>query len=178
MKRKLTLTILIVSILAAIPAISTQAKDNLIGNMDLYLILEQEENWKGTTALVTWEGTIELEGSPTPFYMRFFLIGTGIPRDNATGRASHFGEIWEIWSKNPTEQPVKKAVLILAGSDAGLTNVENDLTWKYRMNGIVEYANENWLDYLGRNVEMSGTIVWLGEPFAIGSTAPGTFQIN
>ena len=94
MRKKFSVVFLMLSILALVPAISIQAESQPIGYMDLYLILEMEETWKGTTELVTWEGTIEFEGASKALYMRFFFIGTGIPRDLPTGSASHFGEIW------------------------------------------------------------------------------------
>ncbi len=134
--------------------------------MDLVLVLAPHP--KGP---ITWLGTIEFEDKGT-YDMRFILIGTRIPRDGPTGKAGHFGEIWEIFDGDPDEP-------ILWGYDKGVTNQKKDLTcWPYRMNGKVEYVASGWEDYLGRNVHMSGIITWYGPPGTPGSIAPGVFRIN
>ena len=56
----------------------------------------------------------------------------------------------------------------------GITNIIN---CKYHMNGNVEYAAEGWETYLGRNVHMSGEIIW-DEITGFPLEAPGTFRIN
>ena len=183
MRKKLSVLFLVVSILVLLPVLSVNAKKPLIGHMELSLVLDitqipysypppDPEN----PYLVTWEGKITFEAE---YYMRFFLVGTVKPGNPETGKAMHFGEIWEIWTADPDEGGLP----ILLGTDEGLTNVEKDLTWKYRMNGIVKGAFDQggypkFSTWAGRNVHMSGTIEWLGEPLAIRSEAPGTFRIN
>lgn len=158
---------------------SVSAKKPLIGHMELYLILEPQTPYsypQGEFELVTWEGKITFKAE---YYMRFFILGSGKPGNPETGKASHFGEIWEIWTADPDECGLP----ILWGTDEGLTNVEKDLTWKYRMNGIVKEAFDyegypEFSMWAGRNVHMSGTIIWNLVPFAVGSEAPGIFRIN
>jgi hypothetical protein len=165
MQRKLRVLFLILCTITLVPIVSVSAKKPLVGIMDLELILVPHP--KG---LITWEGTIELDGES--YDMRFYFIGPGIPRDGATGKAGHFGEIWEIYDGSPDN-------LILWGFDKGVTNQKKDLShWQYRMNGNVEYAASGWEVYLGRNVHMSGIITWYGPPATPGSIAPGVFRIN
>ena len=176
MRKKFSLVLLIVTLLTIVPVSSVNAKKPIRGQMTLYLILEMQETYTGMEELVTWEGTIEFESE---YYMRFFFIGPGKPGNPEPGKASHFGEIWEIWTCDPDEGGLP----ILWGTDEGLTNIEKDLTWKYRMNGIVKEAFDqsgypSFSMWACRNVHMSGTIIWNGEPFAINSEAPGTFRIN
>ncbi|MFX1286817.1 MAG: hypothetical protein ACFFB5_24475 [Promethearchaeota archaeon] len=182
MRKKLSVLFLVVFILGLLPVLSVSAKKPLIGHMELSLVLDITQTpysyppGPPGTYLVTWEGKITFEDD---YYMRFFLVGTGKPGNPETGKASHFGEIWEIWTADPDEGGLP----ILLGTDEGLTNVEKDLTWKYRMNGIVKEAFDQdgypkFSMWAGRNVHMSGTIEWLGEPFAIGSEAPGIYRIN
>jgi hypothetical protein len=167
MRKKLSVLFLTVAILVLIPTISVSAKKPFIGDMNL--------DWVGvghSQGFLTWEGIIEFrdfEGGP--FYMRFFFVDTGIPRQDPTGSAGHFGEIWEIWSAHPSV-----GYIILAGTDKGITNIEKDMTWKYRMNGIVDCTAPEWEVYSGRNVHMSGTITWV--KIEEEATAPGIFRIN
>ncbi len=178
MRKKLSVLFLLVSILTLLPVLSVGAKKPLRGQMDLFLVLEMDKpySYPEGEELVTWEGTIEFDNI---YYMRFFFIGPGKPGNPEPGKASHFGEIWEIWTADPNEGGLP----LLWGTDEGLTNVEKDLTWKYRMNGIVVEAFDydgypEFSMWAGRTVHMSGTIIWNGEPMALMSTAPGTFRIN
>jgi hypothetical protein len=169
MRKKISILLLVFSILTIFPVVSVTAKNPLYGDMDLKLLLEPHETNSAWT--ITWVGTITFE-EKGPFDMRFILIGTGIPREGPTGKATHFGEIWEIYVGTPDD-------MILWGYDKGVTNQKKDtLDWPYRMNGKAEEATFGWEKYSGRNVYMSGTISWLGAPFTKGSTAPGIFRIN
>ncbi len=171
MRKKLSILFLFVSVLTLVPVVSVSAeKPHLIGIMDLTLKFEELPAPYPSEWVVTWQGHIDF-GPGKVYGMRFILIGTGIPREDPTGKAGHFGEIWEIFDDNPNN-------LILWGFDKGVTNQKKGLTWPYRMNGHVEDAALDWEAYLGRNVHMSGDIVWVGAPFTPGSTAPGEFRIN
>ena len=63
--------------------------------------------------------------------------------------------------------------MLLTGTDEGIVSPNS----KYRMNGEVTDAAEQWSHLIGRTVHMSGYITWdpdTGMPL----TAPGTFRVN
>ena len=62
---------------------------------------------------------------------------------------------------------------MIAGIDKGLTGYSN---WKYRMNGIVTYADGKYEGLVGHQVHMNGQIEWT-TVFAVG-VAIGPVQIN
>lgn len=67
----------------------------------------------------------------------------------------------------------KPSEVVLAGHDTGITNLVNS---KYQMTGSVEVAAGPFVDWLGRQVYMSGEIEWddSGAPKA----APGSFRLH
>ena len=136
-----------------------------------------------------WVGTIEI--NDVTYGMLFFAIGSGKPftADPPGGSVHFFEEIWAIYDMGdkvfpeiptldgweywlPDDNPPDE--LILCGHDVGITNRINS---KYHMNGNVEYAAEGWETYLGRNVHMSGEIIW-DEITGFPLYAPGTFRMN
>jgi hypothetical protein len=183
-KVKASSLLLLVFTLALLPAGFTQAKKRLIGAMDLEFNLA----WLGPTDNVPdWVGNITINGEQ--YGMLFFAIGSGKPftADPPGGSVHFFEEIWAIYDMDgktfpdlPTLEgwedwlPKKNpAELILQGHDVGITNKINT---NYHMNGNVEYAAAGWEMYLGRNVYMSGEIIW--DPAGFPLSAPGTFRIN
>ncbi len=175
MRKKLLVFVLMFSVLTLVPIVSVSAeKPHLIGSMTLSLLPEFDlPPSYPEGSFVTWQGTIYFEGIDE-YEMRFILIGAGIPREGPTGKAGHFGEIWEIYDGSLCN-------MILWGYDKGVTNQKKDWThWPYRMNGHVEGAADTagWTEYLGRNVHMSGIITWLGQPYSPPAIAPGEFRIN
>jgi len=175
--------------LALVPVAMVQATKPLRGTMTL----EFNTGWfvHGPQATVPdWVGTITIDAQV--YGMLFFAIGSGKPftADPPGGSVHFFEEIWAIYEFDgvyfpdipnddpddweywlPSEGPSE---LVLWGYDVGITNKINS---KYHMNGNVEYAAEGWEMYLGRNVHMSGEIIWdsnTGYPLY----APGTLRIN
>lgn len=63
--------------------------------------------------------------------------------------------------------------IVLLGTDEGVTNLKNN---NYVMNGVVEEAYGIFQNYQGRDVHMSGDIIWY--PFGAPHYAPGVFRIN
>ncbi len=178
--------------LALLPVITAQAKEPLIGTMDLEYNLgcpgPQDE-------IPDWVGTITIDGEE--YGMLFFAIGSGKAFDDAwVGKIHFFEEIWAIYDTNfdftdlipsgdptdwedwlPSNDPEE---LVLWGYDYGQTNIQ---TSKYHMNGNVEEAAGSFTSWEGRSVHMSGVIEWqnLGtpeDPIMAPHYAPGTFRIN
>jgi len=82
--------------LALLPVITTQAKEPLVGTMDLeYNLLvpgPQDE-------IPDWVGTITIDGEE--YGMLFFAIGSGKAFDDAwVGKVHFFEEIWAIYDTN------------------------------------------------------------------------------
>jgi hypothetical protein len=187
-KVKASSLLLLVFTLALLPAGLTQAKKPLIGTMDLEFNLAWFEVGP-QEGVPDWVGTINIDGEQ--YGMLFFAIGSGKPftADPPGGSVHFFEEIWAIYDMGdkvfpeiptldgweywlPDDTPPDE--LILCGHDVGITNRINS---KYHMNGNVEYAAEGWETYLGRNVHMSGEIIW-DEITGFPLEAPGTFRIN
>jgi hypothetical protein len=122
----------------------------------------------------TWAGTVEIGG--VTYGMAFFTVGTGKPfgadHPNQGTKLIFYEEIWEIYGEGEAWDDVDPTIL-LSGPDEGVVTVKN---LKYRMNGSVEEAVEPFAMWVGRNVHMSGDIVWPagGPPVS----APGIFRIN
>jgi hypothetical protein len=178
--------------LALLPVITAQAKEPLIGTMDLEYNLgcpgPQDE-------IPDWVGTITIDGEE--YGMLFFAIGSGKAFDDAwKGKVHFFEEIWAIYDTDfdftdlipsgdptdweywlPSNDPEE---LVLWGYDYGQTNIQ---TSKYHMNGNVEEAAGPFTGWEGRSVHMSGVIEWQTVETPTGPVmaphyAPGTFRIN
>lgn len=179
-----------VSILTLLPVISVQAKPPLNGTITLEYNLAVIPP---TDQVPDWVGTIIFEGDENTYGMLFFAIGSGkafvtSPSD-LKGDNHFFEEIWAIYKFKdggkifptlpteddwaywlPTNDPDE---LVLWGYDKGHTNIADS---EYFMNGNVEGATGVFEEWLGRNVHMSGDIIWY--PFGAPHYAPGTFRIN
>ena len=188
MKVKASSLLLLVFTLALLPAGFTQAKKPLIGTMDL----EFNVDWflvGPQKAVPDWVGTIAIDGET--YGMLFFAFGSGKPftADPPGGSVHFFEEIWAIYDTDfdltslipsssatdweywlPSNHPEE---LALWGYDNGQTNLVNS---NYHMTGNVEEAFGDFSIWEGRNVYMSGEIIWYetGGPHF----APGTFRIN
>jgi len=177
--------------LALLPVITAQAKEPLIGAMDLEYNLgcpgPQDE-------IPDWVGAITINGEE--YGMLFFAIGSGKAFDDAwKGKIHFFEEIWAIYDLDdgfpaiPSDDPDDWAYflpknnpdeLVLWGYDYGQTNIQ---TSKYHMNGNVEEASEPFTGWEGCSVHMSGVIEWQvietpEGPVSAPHYAPGTFRIN
>jgi hypothetical protein len=135
------------------------AKKPLIGTMDL----SWNPAWyPGAKELVPdWVGTVTIDGDD--YYMEFYNLETSVSNP---GKDGHFDEIW--WIKESATGPT-----VLKGTDSGVVSVANS---KYRMNGVVTETNNDFAEWLGRQVHMNGVIIWASP--GVPSEAPGEFRIN
>ena len=179
MKRMIT-TLVMVSVLSLVSATSAIAEEPLTGTMDLEFNL----GWTPLGSDPVWVGTITIDEND--FGMAFFVTGSGKsfaldpPFDADKKRTVHFfAETWVIYDAiTPVwDEGVLVTLgpgnILLSGNDRGITNLANS---KYQMNGSVEVANGDFSMLEGRNVHMSGDVVWY--PFGAPHFAPGTFRIN
>jgi len=164
--------------LALVPAIPAQAKNPLIGNMDLEFNLD----WPGPhqTDIPDWVGNITIDS--IEYGMAFFAIGSGKAFvDVLPGKVHFFEEIWRIydWVTFDFEtQVLEYGEILLWGYDAGQTCLHEHNN-NYHMNGNVEVAFGDFAVWQGRNVHMSGEIEWQETPEGPAPKyAPGTFRIN
>ena len=183
--RRLIVLLALAFTLVLVPAISAQAKKPLMGAMDL----EYNSSWPGPQdEIPDWAGNITIDG--TEYRMLFFCIGSGKAFDDfLKGEVHFFEEIWAIYDTDfvfksllpsddsndwaywlPSAEPDE---LVLWGYDEGQTNIRNN---NYHMNGNVEAAFGDFAVWQGRNVHMSGEIIWYGP--GAPQYAPGTFRIN
>ncbi len=172
--------------LMLVPAIPTQAKKPLTGTANVEFNL----SWPGPQAEIPdWAGTITI--NEDEYGMLFFAIDSGKPFAEDPGKVHFFGEIWAIYNTTfdfisllPSDDPTEwdywlpsntptPTELILWGHDAGVVSLQNS---KYRMNGNVEEAFGAFEVWQGRNVHISGEIIWYD--FGAPHYAPGIFRIN
>jgi hypothetical protein len=187
--------------LAFVAVAVVQAKKPLYGTMDLEFNLGHP----GAQAEIPdWVGTVTINGKE--YGMLFWAIGNGksFIGDPPGLKVHFFEEIWAIYDLSsygdppggfgfrdliPSDDPSDWSYwlpcnsppeLVLFGGDQGITNLQNS---KYHMNGNVEGAFGDFEDWQGRNVHMSGDIVWQTletpeGPVIAPYQAPGTFRIN
>jgi len=188
--KRLIVLLALVFTLVLVPAGTAQAKKPLIGLMDLEFNLGWPEP---QDEIPDWAGTITI--NDTEYGMLFFCTGSGKAfDDNLKGKVHFFEEIWAIYDTDfdftsllpsddpndwvdwlPSAQPVE---LVLWGYDVGQTNIQNN---NYHMNGNVEVAVGDFAIWQGRNVHMSGEIIWYESSspyYGAPHYAPGTFRIN
>lgn len=172
-----------VSVAPALAMEKPQGEMNLEFNLDWFVIGPQ-------TFVPDWVGTITIDDKE--YGMLFFAFGSGMPFVTPPYKGGHihfFEEIWAIYDNGgdfeitlpngnfddwaqwlPENNP---ETLVLRGYDRGITNILNS---KYHMSGYVEEAFEEFAGWEGRNVFMSGIIIWY--PNGAPNLAPGTFRIN
>jgi hypothetical protein len=109
-----------------------------------------------------WVGTIIIDD--VTYGLRFESVG---PPPPLPPRAFVFKERFEIWNED-------FSILYLAGTDDGVLNYGNS---KFVANGEVDVANFPFEMYLGRNVHISGTVIWEIFP-VLPDQAIGTLRIN
>lgn len=137
--------------------------------------------WPGPQAEIPdWVGHITFEGDDTEYGMAFFNIGTGKSFDVASGNVIFFSEIWTIYESIDFEFDTdgvltvfEPGAIVLNGTDEGIVSLANS---KYHMNGEITEAFGDFVMWQGRNVHMSGIIVWY--PFGAPYTAPGICRFN
>lgn len=155
--RKLILVLLIVVLLAALlPAAIVLAKAPLRGETTYEFLAEV---YRGK--FVFWKGEVsgDIEGE---------IIWFGDPTQmRSTGQASHYDMGWEIWDGDE---------LLLAGEDSGTTTARHGKNSNWRTNGVVVFAHDDFEEWLGRPVHMSGHFTWVvpGLPEA----GDGIFRVN
>jgi hypothetical protein len=160
----------------AAPAI---AKTPLVGTMDLQFNLA----WPGPSEEVPdWVGTVTIDG--VEYGMAFFNTGTGKPFESQpSGGVVFFEETWVIYQDLhfAFEEVDAGFVLtefepgdvLLSGYDRGVVTLANG---SYRMNGFVEEANGPYESWLGRQVHMSGTVIFSAQ--GAPNFAPGVFRLD
>lgn len=168
-----------------LPVMAVHAKKpapHLTGSMDLQFDL----GWPGyQQETPDWIGTITI--NKIEYGMVFFAFETGKPFANpAKGGAFFFGEKWVIYDTLDFEFDEDGYLMyfdpgqeLLWGYDQGVT-VQNS---KYHMTGNVEEAYGIFSMWEGRNVYMSGKIIWQivdtpEGPIVMPHYAPGSFRIN
>lgn len=175
MSRKISVLLGLMAVLVMALAAPAQALRPLRGEMALQFNLAAA----GPSEVVPgWVGTIDLDGQV--YGMAFFNTGTGKPFAEQPADNVFFAETWVIYetldfSFNPdgTLGVFEPGRVLLSGDDRGITNVHNS---KYHMNGQVLVAEPPFEQLLGRNVHMSGDIVWYD--FGAPHFAPGTFRVG
>ncbi len=113
-----------------------------------------------------WVGTVTF-GTET-YDLRYKSVGNPPP---PPPRAFVFDERFEIYEDGFLGNP---NYLVLEGPDAGVVPCGNN---KFVANGKVEFANEDFEMWLGRNVHIEGIITWI-IPCVLPEGATGTFRIN
>ena len=113
-----------------------------------------------------WVGTVTF-GTET-YDLRYKSVGNPPP---PPPRAFVFDERFEIYEDGFLGNP---DYLVLEGPDAGVVPCGNN---KFVANGKVEFANEDFEMWLGRNVHIKGIITWV-IPCVLPEGATGTFRIN
>ena len=113
-----------------------------------------------------WVGTVTF-GTET-YDLRYKSVGNPPP---PPPRAFVFDERFEIYEDGFLGNP---DYLVLEGPDAGVVPCGNN---KFVANGKVEFANEDFEMWLGRNVHIEGIITWV-IPCVLPEGATGTFRIN
>lgn len=122
--------------------------------------------------LYAWEGTISFpEGDYT-----IVFINLATARENPSGVASPFDEIWAIYELGEVVTEVDGCPstdhATIWGYDSGVSNLRNST---YRMNGHVDTATGDFEGWEGRRVHMSGTFSFDDIPRL---HAPGMLRLN
>jgi hypothetical protein len=179
MKTRLSIFATLMVLVMAAFAAPADAKGPLHGEMDLQFNLA----WPGPqTEIPDWVGTITIDDDV--YGMAFFNTGSGKPFEDNPSDVVFFEETWVIYDElaftfdgfvltefDPGE-------VVLSGYDRGIVTIPNS---SYHMNGDVRVAEGELAGWLGRNVHMSGEIVWGdGTVYPLGAPqyAPGAFRIN
>jgi len=113
-----------------------------------------------------WVGTVTF--STGTYDLRYKSVGNPPP---PPPQAFVFDERFEIYEDGFLGNP---DYLVLEGPDAGVVPCGNN---KFVANGKVEFANEDFEMWLGRNVHIKGIITWI-IPCVLPEGATGTFRIN
>lgn len=148
------LVIALILILVLIPTVVAQAQKpapSLRGTTE-YDFVGIGPTWEGTVSLPDGEYTIKWWGEP------------GTP---TTGQVFHFIERWEILDGDD---------LLLAGVDIGTTTIRHGKNSTWRTNGIVTEAYEDFENWIGRQVHMSGHFTWAAP--GLPDHGIGIFRIN
>ena len=169
-----TLLLFIITALVA-PASATRP---LVGEMELQF----NPGWPGPGEVEpVWVGTVTIDDHE--YGMAFFNTGTGKPFDAPpSDSVSFFEETWTIYRTLSFEfnddgtlnmDEWEPGEVVLSGYDRGVFSVANS---KYRMNGYVEVAADDFEERIGSRVHMSGVLEYAdnGAP----QYAPGVIRIN
>ena len=102
----------------------------------------------------TWSGTVsgDIDGN-----IYFYKTGGKL-----VGQANHFEEVWLITDSQDN--------MLLMGTDKGVVSLKS---FSYRMSGVVTGAAPQYESLIGRNMHMSGEIIFQTPPLA-----PGIFRVN
>jgi len=176
--RLLTSILLALTITLGVVA-PANAKTPLVGTMDLQFNLA----WPGPSVEVPdWVGTVTIDG--VEYGMAFFNTGTGKPFDSQpSDGVIFFEETWVIYQDlHFAFEEIEAGFILtefepgevlLSGYDSGVVVLANG---SYRMNGFVEEAYDPYASWLGRQVHMSGTVLFSAQ--GAPNFAPGMIRLN
>lgn len=142
---------------------------NLMGEFYIELAYDPET----PPVNLTWDGTISFEGYIGEYGYRFFSLGGRYP-----GQSFHFNEIYEIYDLTTGE-------VLIRGHDKGVSapSLRMPEPEMFRILGEVEEANGPFEMWLGRHVNVKGTVYFLeistpDGPMIIPSHCYGELRIN
>ena len=121
----------------------------------------------------TWDGTVSFEGLEGEYGYRFFSLGARFP-----GQSFHFDEIYEFYDLTTGE-------VLLSGHDKGISapSLRMPEPEMFRIRGEVEMATGPFELWLGRKVNVKGTVFFIeittpDGVVAAPSHCSGELQIN
>lgn len=122
--------------------------------------------------MVAWSGTVDLDGSVRGLYLSFTDVASVF-----RGQTQHFEEYFTVTAEEiePGTCPGDETML-LTGWDFGVGVFAN---YTFRDNGVVTDTSEEYSEWLGRKVRMSGDIVFVEvAPEVFMPTLNGVLQLN
>jgi len=122
--------------------------------------------------MVAWSGTVDFGGSVRGLYLSFTDVESVF-----RGQTQHFEEYFTVTDEEiePGTCPVDETML-LTGWDSGVGVFAN---YTFRDNGVVTDTSEDYSEWLGRKVRMSGDIVFVEvAPADFMPTLNGVLQLN
>jgi hypothetical protein len=143
--KKATIVFLVLVLAMVLMAAGAAEADGTLDGSTEYDFMGLDGTFEDEGRLLIWEGTITGEINGT---IRWY---TYIQDMQYTGQASHYDLVWEI---------VDGDNVLMAGEDSGSTTARLGKNSNWRTNGIVTFANEDYLEWQGHHVHMGGNFTW------------------